>query len=564
MASQLFGLPIAAVSLTDRDRQWFKSRVGVDHWQIPREKAPCAQVAESRDVLVVPDLLRHDCFRNSLLAKSGVRFYAGAPLVTRDGYGLGAMCVLGTEPREVTDEEVRALQDLAAMVMAQIELQHAFGRVDPVSGLPTRNQFSDDLEDAARDHPGEVRAAILVDMADVNELAEALRVVGPSYIDDLVKAATRSLRAAVPAGMKIYQIANTQYAFLVDSMDEGSLAKRARLFNLRLRRTARSQNLPLMMEPSIGVAPFRLGELAPRDVLRAAHSAAQEARQAETTYSVYSPNMDAEHQRRFTILADMRAALTGDQLHLVYQPRIDVRSGSCIAAEALLRWRHPRLGEIPPGEFIPLIEQTALVRDVTNWVLRAAVAQVAKWRADGINLTVSVNVSAANLDEEGFATALLELLREHDLPPSSLELELTESALIRNGHRALEQLGEISDAGMEVAIDDFGTGYSSLSYLQQIPASTLKIDRSFMAEVDTDDHGAILVRAMIVMAHDLGYRVVAEGVETAEVRDWLAEHACDEMQGYFFSRPLPAAALESWLAEYRPEGAEPRRLQRTG
>jgi predicted signal transduction protein with EAL and GGDEF domain len=186
-------------------------------------------------------------------------------------------------------------------------------------------------------------------MADVNELAEALRVVGPSYIDDLVKAATRSLRAAVPAGMKIYQIANTQYAFLVDSMDEGSLAKRARLFNLRLRRTARSQNLPLMMEPSIGVAPFRLGELAPRDVLRAAHSAAQEARQAETTYSVYSPNMDAEHQRRFTILADMRAALAEDQLRLVYQPRIDVRSGSCIAAEALLRWRIPASVKFRPA-----------------------------------------------------------------------------------------------------------------------------------------------------------------------------------------------------------------------
>jgi EAL domain-containing protein (putative c-di-GMP-specific phosphodiesterase class I)/GAF domain-containing protein len=560
MASQLFGVPIAAVSLTDQDRQWFKSRVGVDHWQIPREKAPCAQVATSADVLVVPDLLRHDCFRNSLLADAGVRFYAGAPLVTRDGYGLGAMCVLGTEPREVTEQEVRALQDLAAMVMAQIELQHAFGRVDPVSGLPTRNQFLDDLEDTARDHPGELRSAVLIDMADVNELAEALRVVGPSYIDDLVKAATRSLRAAVPAGTNIYQIANTQYAFLVDSMDEGSLARRARLFDLRLRRTARSQNLPLMMAPSIGIAPFRLGELAPRDVLRAAHSAAQEARQAEIAYSVYSPGMDAHHRRRFTILADIRTAVAEDQLRLVYQPRVDVTSGICVGAEALLRWRHPTLGEIPPGEFIPLVEQTTLVREVTDWVLRAATAQTAAWRRAGIDLTVSVNVSAANLDEDGFADALLELLRQHGLPPSSIELELTESALIRNGRRALEQLEGISAAGVPVAIDDFGTGYSSLAYLQQIPAGILKIDRSFMAEVDQGGHAATLVRAMIVMAHDLGYRVVAEGVETAAALTFLAENGCEEAQGYFISRPVSPADLELWLERNGASASEPHRL----
>lgn len=182
MASQLFNLPMAAVSLTDNDRQWFKSRVGLDHMQIPREKAPCSVCAGSGDVLVVPDLLADKEYRDSSLAASGIRFYAGAPLVTRDGFGLGAMCVVGTESREVTEREIAGLKDLAAMVMAQIELQHAFGRVDPLSGLLNRNQFVEDLEDLARDHPGEQRFAVLVDLVGVTQLTEALRVMGPSYI----------------------------------------------------------------------------------------------------------------------------------------------------------------------------------------------------------------------------------------------------------------------------------------------------------------------------------------------------------------------------------------------
>ena len=149
MASQLFDLPISAVSLTDKDRQWFKSRVGVEHWQLGREKAPCAEVATSRELVVLPDLLDNEYYRDSELAQAGIRFYAGAPLVTRDGFGLGSMCVLGPQPRTATPEELNALQDLAAMVMAQIELQHAFGRIDPVSELPNRNQFIEDLGDLA-------------------------------------------------------------------------------------------------------------------------------------------------------------------------------------------------------------------------------------------------------------------------------------------------------------------------------------------------------------------------------------------------------------------------------
>ncbi|RYD20751.1 MAG: GAF domain-containing protein, partial [Lysobacteraceae bacterium] len=178
MASQIFGLPVAAVSLTDRDRQWFKSRVGIDHCSIPRDKAPCAEVAEATQPLVVEDLLANPCYADSVLSRAGTRFYAGAPLITSDGYGLGALCVLGTEPRQVAPAEMAALVDLAAMVMTQIELQHAFGRIDPVSGMPSRNQFHDDLIDLARDYPGERRFAVVIDLARDDQISKISRAMG--------------------------------------------------------------------------------------------------------------------------------------------------------------------------------------------------------------------------------------------------------------------------------------------------------------------------------------------------------------------------------------------------
>lgn len=214
MAAQLFQLPIAAVSLTDADRQWFKSKVGVEHTQIPRLKAPCAAVAESGQVVAVPDLLEDACFRDSPLAESGIRFYLGAPLTTRAGHCLGAMCVLGLEPRAVSAADRAALQDLAAMVMAQIELQHALGRVDPISGLPNRNQFVGDVRDLELAEPqGEARLAVMVSLASPEELSDAMRVMGSAHLDEIVRAAVPALRRLAGGG-KVYHVGTAQFAFV--------------------------------------------------------------------------------------------------------------------------------------------------------------------------------------------------------------------------------------------------------------------------------------------------------------------------------------------------------------
>lgn len=466
MAAQLFALPIAAVSLTDLDRQWFKSRVGVDHTSIPRTKAPCAQVAESTTCLVIPDLLADPVYHDSHLARSGVRFYAGAPLTTRDGFGLGSMCVLGLEPRQVSAQELAALADLAAMAMAQIELQHAFGRVDPLSGMPNRTQFIEDLEDLAKEqtHP-EQRLAVLIDIASPEQLNNAVRVMGPSYLDDIVQEMARTIRAAIGPTRKAYHVAVSQFAFLAPP---GAVVG-PYVFQLvaALHRARDAASSRFVTTATAGVAPFFLGQIEPRDLLRIAHSAAQDARATESKVSVYSSNQDAAHRRRFRLLNDFGAALEQpDQLRLVYQPRIDVASRACIGAEALLRWRHPTLGEISPSEFIPIIEQTAMAKATTAWVMETALKQLSAWCAVGLDLQLSVNVSAANLIEPDFMEQVTASLARHALPTERLELEITESAVMEDAGQALTALRTLADAGIRLAIDDFGTGYSSLSYLQ--------------------------------------------------------------------------------------------------
>ena len=528
MASRLFHAPISAVSLTDHDRQWFKSHVGTQGRQLPRAGAPCAEVTRSAAELIIPDLLEDPRFFDCPLAKSGVRFYAGAPLTTRDGYVLGAMCVLDNTPRTVTPEESASLHDFAAMVMAQVELQHDFGRIDPLSGLPNRNQLNDDLQDLERQHPGASRVAVLIDLADANQLNAVVNVLGTGYIDDLVKNSSRAIQNAMGRKAGIYHVGTTSFVVLVDESTGATWRSVVSRLSTCFKSPLVCSGIPVTINAVFGISPFELPGSATQDVLRTAIAAAHDARELELEHAAYSPASDEANRRRFTLLTDMRTALKQtDELTLVYQPRVDVRTGVCASAEALLRWQNPRLGNVSPGEFIPLVEQTALAGPITQWVMTTALRQVAAWNRAGSDIRVSINVSARNLEEGDFASNLAGLLKEYAVPCSSIELEFTESALIRNRSRVLSQLEQVRSMGLELAIDDFGTGYSSFSYLHKLPATTMKIDQSFIRTLTEGSVEQSLVRSMITMAHDINYRVVAEGVETAEIYSFLASSGCD-------------------------------------
>lgn len=552
MASQLFHAPISAVSLTDQHRQWFKSHVGTQGREIPREGTPCAEVTRSRDLLVIPDMLTNPQFRDCLLAQSGIRFYAGAPLTTRDGYVIGAMCVLDQKPRTISPEEIASLQDFAAMVMAQVELQHDFGRTDPLSGLPNRNQFTEDLEDLEHSDPSASHVAVLIDLVESRHFNQIVNVLGTNCIDDLVKASSRAIKDVLGRKAKLYHIGITSFVLLLKEREGERWQDIVSHLSTRFKTPLLYNGIPVTVNAVFGISPFRLRDSGPHEVLRTVLSAAHEAREAELECSVYNPANDESNRRSFTLLTEIPEALEQpNQFELFYQPRVDVRTGVCVGAEALLRWNNPCLGNVSPGEFIPLVEQTALARPVTQWVIATALDQVARWRRADIDICVSINISARNLVEDDFAQTLASALKKYAVPPRFIELEFTESALIRNRTRVLAQLKEIRSMGIELAIDDFGTGYSTFSYLHKLPATTVKIDQSFIRTLAGNTRDEALVRAIISMSHDMGYRVVVEGVETAEVYSFLAECACDEIQGYFISRALPVSAFETWLQQRR-------------
>ncbi|MHC2107246.1 putative bifunctional diguanylate cyclase/phosphodiesterase [Methylobacterium sp. CM6246] len=242
--------------------------------------------------------------------------------------------------------------------------------------------------------------------------------------------------------------------------------------------------------------------------------------------------------------------LAGDQLRLVFQPRIDLPTGRCIGAEALLRWNHPVLGPVSPSEFVPVIEHSPHAQAMTAFVLETALAQARRWRDAKREIVISINVSAANLHEMDFAHSVQVALERLGLEPERLELEVTESAIMQDAINARRQLDELAAAGVRLAIDDFGTGYSSLAYLQDLPAHVVKIDRSFVLKLSEGQKEMSLVRSMIGLSHDLGYRVVAEGIETVEAADLLLAMQCDEAQGYFFARPLEVDEFQSWFEDH--------------
>ena len=548
LASRLLSAPVSTVSLTDHDRQWFKSKFGADLVQIPRSEAPCNYAIHSNEVFVVPDMRTDPRFMDSLLARAGIRFYAGAPLITRSGYGLGTLCVLDDKPRVISEDEQHLLIDLAAVVMTQIEVQNTIGRIDPMSGYPNEYQLYEDLEDSAQRSPEEDRVGMLIELVSAQQVNHGSRVLGAAYVEELIRGSAGSVRRAVGAESRLYHVGPTRFLVLLDKTRSADWEELAHDLDHALREAVYCSGIPVTCDPVIGVYHFGTASVSPRDVLRRLFNAADDARKTGKQIATYATIGDEAHTRSFTLLSDMRKALEQPgEFTLLYQPVVEIASGQCVGAEALLRWHHKTLGDVMPGEFIPLAEETAFIRPLTEWVFDTAIGQLALWRKTRRIAKLSINASARNLEEDDFANRIDAMLSRHGVAAESIQLEFTESALVSYSARVVDQLVAIKQLGVSIAIDDFGTGYSNLSYLQQIPASVLKIDQSFIRPLAQSEHHQKLVRAVIFMAHDLGYRVVAEGIEDQATLDQLAAWKCDEAQGYHFAMPLPADAMGEWL-----------------
>ncbi|MDY7066495.1 hypothetical protein PsexTeo8_29540 [Pseudomonas extremaustralis] len=551
MTSAYFNVPITLISIVEEHRQWFRARVGLEATQTPREVSFCAYTTLDNLMLEVLDATLDPRFKDNALVTGTphICYYAGAPLITADGFTLGTLCIIDRVPRApMSERDAAMLKNFAELVMMHIGGVRSRNFVDQPTGLFNRQRFEEDIRQALQLNGAcQIYAVDVISPAFLNDIVKAL---GYSFAAELIQAIKSRLQTLLPQDCLLYKISPTRFGFILNDGQPAAQICARILYHFK--HPVQCQGIPIPMQVGIGVLPLLESEEPGRDWLRLVISAADEARDRQLGWSLYEPQFDAAQRRALMLLSSLPEAIDADtQFSLVYQPKINLSSGCSDCVEALLRWHHPLLGSISPAEFIPLAEKTALMPAIGLWVLNAIVQQAIAWKARGVCLRIAMNITVSDLENAGFVDAMLHEIRIHDLDPEDFELEFTESMLITKPDEVIRQLQRVRQRGIEVAVDDFGTGYSNWAYLKELPANTVKLDQSLISGLSTNQNDKHLVRTLIGLAKGLGYCVVAEGVENQETLDLLIQWGCSQAQGYLIARPMSPAALEDWIEQGR-------------
>ena len=394
------------------------------------------------------------------------------------------------------------------------------------------------------------KSSVAILVMDLDRFKEINDTLGHDSGDELLKHVAGRIKNAIQETDIVIRLGGDEFAIIMPDGDPSSAMG-------CVGRILRSMEAPVKLAQakvdakiSIGISffPDHGGEL--NTLIRRSEVAMYEAKLKNSGYAIYHRDNDPYNIRRLTLLSDLNDAVNREQLSLLFQPKVEIANGRIIGAEALIRWNHPELGSIPPNEFIPLAEHGGMIQPITLWVMSESLRQQAQWRDNGIALNIAINISAKNLQDSGFPRQLAELMKVWNASPESVELEITESAVMLDPTQALAILAELHSMKIRLSIDDFGTGYSSLAYIKKLPVDTIKIDRSFVMDMENDSNDEAIVRATVGMAHSLGLKVVAEGIETLGAWKMLEEMGCDIAQGYFISRPLPFDQLSAFLTTW--------------
>ncbi|ANC91208.1 bifunctional diguanylate cyclase/phosphodiesterase [Azospirillum humicireducens] len=447
---------------------------------------------------------------------------------------------------------VGIIRDISDRLAAEQRATY-LARHDPLTGVLTRTAFLEDCEALFAEHgtaEGEAAGAELFALfsLDVDQFSDVNEAFGFHVGDAALKAMVSRVMEVLPPNTIICRIAADEFAALSRVADGEHARTLAGVLHDRLTASIYADRHWVRLRLSVGAA-VQDESVSTLEDLNAKAKLALQAVQHNGGNAVcfYTPEMAAAATRRMLLTMHLTHAIERNELHLVYQPIVDGH-GRVRSAEALLRWTHHALGPVPPGEFIPVAEESGLIVPITDWVLASAVAQMSRWEEEGVLPDrVFLNISGQQFLRGNLTLRLEELLGRHPSLRSHLGLEITEQAAVRDLKVAVRTLGELADLGIQAAIDDFGSGYSSLSYVQQLPVAKLKIDRAFVIDVPDNPKNNALVRAAVGMAHGLGLTTVAEGVETVEQRDFLVSVGCDLMQGYYFGRPMAPEALADLL-----------------
>lgn len=429
-----------------------------------------------------------------------------------------------------------ALQE--SRIRREYDLRH-----DDLTGLPNRSEFASQLSGAlARRQPSEMMAVVLMDLDGFKEINDT---VGHDIGDVVLQQTAQRLREIAVDGKVVARLGGDEFALLLPQAESiDGVLRAAEIARDAVSRPIREKGLVLDLRASVGVAIVPLHR---DDPLKCAEVAMYEAKRSHGGIVTYDQAIDHNTTRKLLLATELRKAMSDDELEVYYQPVADLRSGDIRGFEALLRWRHEQYGSVSPSEFIPVAEKTGLINELTWWVLGRALRELRRWQDEGYEFTMAVNLSARSLMDKDLVGRLRQQIEDIGVRPRSVVLEITESSIMVDTDRSERVLQELADLGVELAIDDYGTEYSSLSRLQRLPVTTVKIDRSFVMHMCANDRDEKIVRATIYLAHTLGQRVIAEGVEDLTTWERLTELGCDEVQGYYLSAPIPAEQCRQWV-----------------
>ena len=422
---------------------------------------------------------------------------------------------------------------------------------DALTGLPNRLVFEDKLVAAVvRSDQSQARLAVLfVDLDGFKPINDSY---GHSSGDAVLRQVGDRLRRLSRSADTMARVGGDEFLMLLEGdVDEQSAAQVASRMLGELSQPYSIGSREIVISCSIGIVFYPNGGAQTKLIARADAAMYAAKRSGGACYCFFEPSMEADAHEQLDLQRDLRLALEKSELELFYQPKIDARSGKVTAAEALLRWKHPSKGMIGPATFIPVAERFGLIGVLGNWVIEDACRQARAWRDKGLRMRVAINLSAFQMRQDDLVDRITTALARHRIDPSLLTCEITESVAMEDTRATQTTFQRLGDAGVHLSIDDFGTGYSSLSYLRRLPAEELKIDRSFVMDIDTSADARAVVDAVIRLAHALGLKVVAEGVETESQRDLLVKMGCDELQGFLFAKPMSARSLLLWASDDR-------------
>lgn len=426
---------------------------------------------------------------------------------------------------------------------------------DGLTQLPTRSYFEKRLQSAAAKCDARKNRMALL-FIDLDGFKPVNDTYGHSLGDAVLQQVGKRLRVLSRSGHVAARVGGDEFLLLMrDVESQEDVALLARRLIKHLSQPYQVDQQEVVISCSVGIVLYPDSSGVGKLIARADAAMYAAKRSGGSCYCFYTPAMDADAEEKFELMRGLREAVEGRQFELYYQPKIDARSGKITAVEALIRWQHPTRGLIMPGVFIPAAERFGLMGAIGHWVIEDACRQAREWRDQGLRMRVAINLSAMQIRQEDIAQRIGDAIRRHRIDPKAITCEITESAAMEDTRTTQETLRQLGTLGVHISIDDFGTGYSSLSYLRQLPAEELKIDRSFIVDIDHSPDARSVVDAVVKLAHALGLKVVAEGVENLRQHEVLVGLGCDELQGYLFARPMTARALLLASMQQQPEQA---------